>query len=175
MLIKDFLGEYSRYRTLGEKAMAQVSDDALNRLPAPDANSIAMIVRHVGGNLASRFTDFLTSDGEKPWRDRDSEFADGPFTREHVDAQWKRGWDVVERELGKVTDDDLERTITIRGVELTVHEALCRSIAHTAMHVGQIILLARMYASKEWSTLSIPKGKSQEYNQKPVSEKAAAR
>ncbi|HEY6825900.1 MAG TPA: DUF1572 family protein, partial [Gemmatimonadaceae bacterium] len=86
-----------------------------------------------------------------------------------------RGWDVVERELGKVTDDDLERTITIRGVELTVHEALCRSIAHTAMHVGQIILLARMYASKEWSTLSIPKGKSQEYNQKPVSEKAAAR
>ena len=175
MLTKNFLDEYARYRGLGEKAMAQVSDDALNRVPAPDANSIAMIVRHVGGNLASRFTDFLTTDGEKPWRDRDNEFADGPFARAHVDESWKKGWDVVEREVGKLSDDDLERKITIRGVELTVHEALCRSIAHTAMHVGQIILLARMYASSEWATLSIAKGKSQDYNRNPALEKGHVR
>jgi hypothetical protein len=175
MLTNHFVAEYRRYRALGEKAMAQVSDDALNRVPAPDANSIAIIVRHIGGNLASRFTDFLTSDGEKPWRNRDGEFDDGPFTRAQVDEAWKKGWEVVEREVGKVTDDDLGRTIQIRGVDLTVHEALCRSIAHTAMHVGQIILLARMYASVEWTTLSIPKGKSQEYNRNPSLEKSPAR
>jgi len=175
MLIKNFAAEYGRYRTLGEKAMAQVSDDAINQIPAPDGNSIAMLARHIGGNLASRFTDFLTSDGEKPWRDRDGEFSDGPFTRAHVDEVWKRGWDIVERELGKVSDDDLGRTIQIRGVGLTVHEALCRSIAHTSMHVGQIILLARMYASTEWATLSIPKGKSQDYNRNPTLEKPRAR
>ena len=175
MLIKDFVGEYGRYRGLGEKAMAQVSDDALNRVPAPDANSIAMLVRHVGGNLASRFTDFLTTDGEKAWRDRDGEFADGPFTRAHIDEIWKKGWDVAMREIGALSDADLERTVTIRGVGLTVHEALCRSVAHTSMHVGQIILLARMYATNEWSTLSIPKGKSADYNRNPVHEKPAAR
>ena len=175
MLTKDFLDEYARYRGLGEKALAQVSDDALNRVPAPDGNSIAMLVRHIGGNLASRFTDFLTTDGEKPWRDRDGEFADGPFTRAQVDAAWENGWEVVEREVGKLNDADLGRTITIRRAELTVHEALCRSLAHTSMHVGQIILLARMYASNEWATLSIPKGKSQEYNQHPVHEKRPAR
>jgi len=174
MLSNDFLQEYARYRALGEKAMAQVSDDALNRVPAPDANSIAMLVRHIGGNLASRFTDFLTSDGEKPWRNRDGEFADGTFTRAQVDEVWKNGWDVVDREVAKLTDSDMARAITIRGASLTVHEALCRSIAHTAMHVGQIILLARMYASDEWATLSIPKGKSQEYNQHPVHEKRPA-
>lgn len=175
MLTKDFLDEYARYRGLGEKALAQVSDDALNRVPAPDGNSIAMLVRHIGGNLASRFTDFLTTDGEKPWRDRDGEFADGPFTRAQVDAAWENGWEVVEREVGKLNDADLGRTITIRRAELTVHEALCRSLAHTSMHVGQIILLARMYASNEWATLSIPKGKSREYNQHPVHEKRPAR
>ena len=95
MLIKNFAAEYGRYRTLGEKAMAQVSDDAINQIPAPDGNSIAMLARHIGGNLASRFTDFLTSDGEKPWRDRDGEFSDGPFTRAHVDEVWKKGWDIV--------------------------------------------------------------------------------
>jgi len=175
MLTKDFLNEYARYRALGEKAMAQVPDDALNRVAAPDGNSIAVLVRHIGGNLASRFTDFLTSDGEKPWRHRDNEFAEGPFTREQIEESWKKGWDVVEREVGQVTDADLERTITIRCAALTVHEALCRSIAHTSMHVGQIILLARMYATKEWETLSIPRGKSQQYNHNPVLEKSHIR
>lgn len=175
MHTKDFFNEYARYRSLGEKALAQVPDAALNRMPIADGNSIAMLVRHIGGNLASRFTDFLTTDGEKPWRDRDGEFAEGPFTRAQIDEVWKKGWDVVESEVGKLNEDDLARTITIRGTELTVHEALCRSIAHTSMHVGQIILLARMYATSEWQTLSIPKGKSQDYNKNPVLEKSHVR
>jgi hypothetical protein len=174
MFAKDFSEEYGRYRTLGEKAMAQVSDEGLNRVVAPEGNSIAMLVRHVGGNLASRFTDFLTADGEKPWRDRDSEFADGTFTRAEIDATWARGFDVVSSELAKVTDDDLARMVKIRGVELTVNQALCRSIAHTAMHTGQIILLARILAAGDWQTLSIPKGKSQEYNKNPALEKPSA-
>jgi hypothetical protein len=175
MHARDFFNEYARYRSLGEKALAQVPDAALNRMPTPDGNSIAILVRHIGGNLASRFTDFLTTDGEKPWRDRDGEFSEGPFTRAQIDEVWKKGWDVVESEVGKLSDDDFGRTITIRGTASTVHEALCRSIAHTSMHVGQIILLARMYATGEWQTLSIPKGKSQDYNKNPVFEKAHVR
>src|SRR5262245_52771762 len=166
-LIKDFLDEYHRYRQIGEKALEQVSDEALNRIVAPNGNSVAMIVRHIGGNFASRFTNFLTEDGEKPWRDRDGEFDEGPFTRAVVDDAWTTGWGVVESELGKLTDADLERTVTIRGHALTVHEALCRSVAHVAMHVGQIILLARILATDEWKWISIPKGQSQQYNQNP--------
>ena len=175
MLVKDFIDEFGRYRALGEKAMAQVSDEGLNHVPTVDGNSIAVIVRHIGGNLVSRYTDFLTSDGEKPWRDRDDEFSEGPFSRADVDAAWKSGWDVLERELAKVTDADLERTISIRGVTLRVHEALCRSLAHTAQHVGQIVLLARIDAGDQWKTLSIPRGQSAQYNRNPTLEKGPAR
>lgn len=155
-MIKDFSGEYGKYRALGEKAMAQVTDDALNRALAPNGNSIAIIVRHVSGNLVSRYTDFLTTDGEKPSRNRDGEFADGTFTRAELVEAWKRGFDLVNHQLGNLTDGDLERTVIIRGAGLTVHEALCRSLAHTASHVGQIILLARILAGTTWTTLSIP-------------------
>ena len=175
MFVKDFIGEYERYRLSGEKAMAQVSDDALNRVVAPDGNSIAMLMRHVGGNLASRFTDFLTTDGEKSWRDRDDEFADAEYTRAEAEKPWTSGWGVLESELRKLTDDDLERIVTIRGQELTVHAALCRSLSHVAMHVGQIILLSRMLASREWKWITIPKGQSQQYNQNPTLEKGPAR
>jgi hypothetical protein len=175
MFVKDFIDEYARYRAMGEKAMEQVSDDALNRVVAPNGNSIAMIVRHVGGNLVSRFTDFLTTDGEKPWRNRDDEFADGVYSRAVVDEAWAAGWDVLESELKKLTDDDLERLVTIRNQELTVHAALSRSLSHASMHVGQIILLARMLASHEWRWISIPKGQSQQYNQNPTLEKGPAR
>ncbi len=173
MLIKDFLDEYGRYRAMGEKAMAQVSDAALNEAPARDSNSIATIARHVGGNLRSRFSDFLTSDGEKPWRNREGEFDEGPFTRAQVEEAWRRGFDTVASELGRLTDEALTRTVTVRGVELGVHEALCRNIAHTASHVGQIVLLAKMIAGPAWQTLSIPRGQSQAYNQNPVAEHAA--
>ena len=175
MFVKDFIGEYGRYRAVGEKAMAQVTDEALNRVVAPNGNSIAMIVRHMGGNLVSRFTDFLTSDGEKPWRNRDDEFAEGVYTRAEVDDAWKTGWDVLESELRKLTDDDLERIVTIRGQELTVHAALSRSATHASMHVGQIILLSRILASHEWKWISIPKGQSAQYNLNPTLEKGPAR
>lgn len=173
MFVTDFADEYTRWRALGEKAMAQLPDASLNTAPAHDSNSVAVLARHVGGNLTSRFTDFLTSDGEKPWRDRDGEFAEGPFTREEVETAWNRGFDTVASALASLRDDDLARAVSLRGMELTVHQALCRSIAHTANHVGQIILLAKMFAGSEWRTLSIPRGKSKEYNQNPVAERAA--
>ena len=174
MLISNFIDEYKRYRALGENAMSQVSDGALNVLSVGDGNSIAMIARHVGGNLRSRFTDFLSSDGEKPWRNRDSEFEEGPFTRAQVDDAWSGGFDVVEAELAKLRDEDLGRPVKIRGAEFPVHEALCRSIAHTAMHAGQIVLLAKIAAGDNWKTLSIPKGKSAEFNRNPGLQKASA-
>src|SRR2546423_1823325 len=164
MLVNDFIGEYQRYRALAENAMSQVSDGALNVLSAAEGNSIAIIARHVGGNLRSRFTDFLSSDGEKPWRDRDNEFTEAEFTREQVNEAWGGGFDVVASELAKLRDEDLARTVTIRGAEFTVHEALCRSLAHTAMHAGQIVLLAKIAAGDNWKTLSIAKGKSSEFN-----------
>jgi hypothetical protein len=173
MFVKDFLDEYGRYRAAGEKAMAQVSDEALNHIPVVEGNSIAMLARHVGGNLTSRFTDFLTADGEKPWRDRDAEFGEGPFTRAEAQSVWAKGFDVVAGEVGKLSDQDLERTVKIRGVELTVHEALCRSLAHMATHVGQIVLLSKIAAGASWQTLSIPKGQSAQYNANPRYEKAA--
>ena len=175
MLVQDFVEEYARYRALGEKAMAQVSDEALNRVMAPDGNSIAVLVRHIGGNLASRFTNFLTEDGEKPWRDRDREFDDGTFARAQIDDNWATGWTTLESALGNLTDADLERVVTIRRAELTVHAALCRSLSHVAMHVGQIILLARMLADGPWQSLSIPRGQSQLYNRNPTLEKRPAR
>ncbi len=175
MFIKDFADEYARYRALGKKAMAQVPDEGLNRVLAPDGNSIAVIVRHIGGNLQSRFTDFLTSDGEKPWRNRDGEFVEGPLTRADVDEAWRRGFEVLERQLAALSDTDLTRQVKIRGTPLTVHEALCRSLAHTASHVGQIILLARILAGNEWKTLSIPRGQSEQYNLRPTFEKGPAR
>lgn len=175
MLVKSFVDEYARYRAIGEKAMAQVSDEGLNRVVATDGNSIAMIVRHLGGNLVSRFTDFLTTDGEKATRNRDDEFADGTYARADVEAAWKRGWDVLETEVGRLTDDDLERVVKIRGQELSVHEALARSVTHAAYHVGQIVLLARVVATDDWRWISIPKGQSQQYNLNPTLEKRPVR
>ncbi len=175
MYIDNFRDEYARYKAIGEKAMAQVPDESLNRIVAPEGNSIAMIVRHIGGNFVSRFTNFLTEDGEKPWRDRDDEFAEGDYARAHIDEAWRTGWAVVESALGSLGDDDLTRTVKIRGQELSVHEALCRSVAHVAMHVGQIILLARMLAADDWRWISIPKGQSKAYNLNPTREKHPAR
>jgi hypothetical protein len=151
--------------------MAQVSDEALNRVPGDECNSIAMIVRHVGGNLASRFTSFLSEDGEKPWRERDAEFETRAYGRAEAEEWWARGWGVLERVVGALTDGDLGRTVQIRGQAMTVHSALCRSLAHVSYHVGQIVLLARADAGAGWQSLSIPKGKSAEYNRNPTREK----
>ena len=164
--------EFRRYRGLAEGALAQVADDAaLHRALGADDNSIALILQHVGGNLRSRFTDFLTSDGEKPWRDRDGEFVDGHATRADLRARWDAGWDVLQTTLGALGPDDLRRTVTIRGQPLTVDEALQRALAHTAYHVGQIVLLARWIVGDGWTSLSIPRGGSAGYAQAPNRER----
>lgn len=170
-MIESFQTELSRYRSIGEKALAQVPDGALDRAPAPDANSVAVLVRHLSGNLKSRFTDFLTTDGEKTWRERDREFEEWHPTRDELTAAWHEGWEVLENALGNLSDSHLDRQVTIRGQNLTVHDALSRVLAHVAYHVGQIVLLARMHAAAEWEWISIPKGGSAAYNADPTLEK----
>lgn len=170
-MIRNFVDEFERYRVIGLKALDQVADESINRVVWPEGNSVAVIVRHVGGNLASRFTDFLHSDGEKPARNRDAEFEPKHYTRDEMLEWWDKGWKTVRNQLSALTDNDLGRTITIRGKTLTVHEALVRSVAHTAYHVGQIVLLARILNKGEWNWITIPRGKSVEYNQSPSKEK----
>jgi hypothetical protein len=149
--------EYRRYRKYGEGTFDQLSDEQLVHLPSPDGNSIAMVVWHISGNFKSRFTDFLTTDGEKPWRRRDEEFEERSVTRAELRAKWDEGWAVLQAALGPLTDADLPRIVTIRGEALSVHEALCRSLAHTASHVGQIVLLGKILRGADWRTLSVPK------------------
>jgi Protein of unknown function (DUF1572) len=170
-MIQDFTDEFLRYKLAGQKAITQLSASDLNKIPGVEMNSIAMIVRHISGNLASRFTDFLTSDGEKSWRNREEEFAQIEYDLEQIMQLWESGWQVLENELAKLSDEDLNREVTIRGQALTVHQALLRSLAHVANHVGQIILLARMQAQGNWDWISIPRGKSADYNQNPTMEK----
>ena len=170
-MVKDFLDEYRRYRHVGERALEQLSDPALNHVSAPDGNSAAMLVRHVSGNLKSRFTDFLTSDGEKSWRDRDAEFAERAYSRSEVEQMWGAGWAALEHTLAELTDADLSRQVVIRGQGLSVHAALCRSLSHASYHVGQLVLLARQSAEARWRWISIPKGESGEYNTNPHLEK----
>ena len=162
--LRDILRSYRNYKALGEGAIAQVRGDAdLHTLLDPDSNSIAIIVKHVAGNLRSRFRDFLTADGEKPDRDRDAEFemADA-VSRHDIMAWWNEGWAVAMQTLEALGPEDLERTVYIRGEAFLVTEALNRSITHTAYHVGQIVYLARHLAWPEWRSLSIPRGKSAE-------------
>ena len=158
-MIKDFVDEYQRYKIIGQKAIAQVSDVALNQISGPDNNSIAMIVRHVSGNLRSRFTDFLTADGEKSWRDRESEFAETNYNRQAVEQMWDKGFQVVESQLATLTEADFDRQVTIRGQALSVHAALCRSVAHTAYHVGQIVMLAKHFTGDRWVAPSAQRGR----------------
>jgi hypothetical protein len=160
--LRDILRAYRMYKDLGERAIAQVeSDRDLLRQLDPESNSIAVIVKHVAGNLRSRFRDFLTTDGEKPDRNRDAEFVvEDPVSREEILRWWNDGWAVVLRSVESLTPADLERTIRIRGEEHLVVEALNRSVTHTAYHVGQIVFVARHFASSTWTSLSIPKGRS---------------
>jgi hypothetical protein len=161
--------EFKRLKALGDGAISQVSSEHFFAIPAPGDNSIAVIVKHVGGNLISRWTDFLTSDGEKPGRDRDTEFqilADD--TRERLLANWEKGWGALFSALEPLSDADLNRTITIRGEPLTVLQAINRQLTHYAYHVGQIVFVAKHYAGKSWRSLSIPVGASVEFNRNPV-------
>ena len=155
---------YRMYKDLGDKAIAQVSSDAdLHVQIDPESNSIAVIVKHVAGNLRSRFRDFLTTDGEKPDRNRDAEFEmPDEASREEILRWWNDGWGVLLDTLQSLTAEDLERTVRIRREELLVVEALNRSVTHTAYHVGQIVYVARHLVGADWKSLSIPKGRSAE-------------
>lgn len=170
-MLEPYATEFRRYRSIAEKALAQVSDEGLNRVPHPDGNSLAMLVHHLSGNLESRFTDFLTTDGEKPWRDRDGEFAERSFDRAEVDTMWAEGWAVLEGTLADLTEEDRHSTVRIRGQALTVEAALGRSLAHVAYHVGQMVLLARVEQGSGWDWISIPKGGSEAYNRNPTKER----
>jgi hypothetical protein len=147
-----------------ERAIAQVSDADLFATLDKESNSIAVVMQHMGGNLRSRFTDFLTADGEKPDRDRDGEFLTiVGESRADVEARWNAGWLTLQRTLDALGPDDLLRTVTIRGEPLLVVQALGRSLAHMAQHAGQVVLLAKHRAGERWQTLSIPKGQSEAY------------
>lgn len=164
-LIEEMRSRFKAQRTMVEKAVAQVGDEALFAALDEEANSIAVIMQHMGGNLRSRFTDFLTADGEKPDRDRDGEFVTvAGATREDVMARWEAGWRALEATLAALRPDDLLRTVTIRGEPMPVVQALGRAVTHQAQHAGQVVLLAKHLAGATWKTLSVPRGQSAAYN-----------
>ncbi len=171
MIIEAFKDEYIRYEKLAERAIDQLMEDDLHKIIGDENNSVAIIAGHISGNLKSRFTDFLTSDGEKEWRHRDSEFEDNKLSKAEILTQLEEGWKVLKNTLDILTDKDLNKTVTIRQKPLKVVEALTRSLAHTSYHVGQIISIGKIILGKNWKTLSIPKGKSEEYNLNPTMEK----
>jgi len=165
-------GEFERYRRLGEGAFGQVPDGELARPAEGNGNSIATLVQHISGNFRSRFTDFLTSDGEKAWRERESEFAAHGTSRRDLRAAWDEGWKVLQSALAALSDEDLGRQVTIRGQALSVRDALHRSLSHLSYHVGQMVMLGRAIQGDHWRFLTIPPGKSAEYNRAPTGEKA---
>ncbi len=171
----DFASEYidevfrslRGHKRLADSAMEQLSDEQFFATIDPESNSVAIIVQHVAGNLRSRFTDFLTTDGEKPDRNRDQEFVLTPKTlRAEVLSWWEQNWQVLFDVLNTLQAEDLGRTVTIRSQPHTVLQAVNRAIAHLSYHIGQIVLLAKHWKGAEWKTLSVPKGQSEQYNQK---------
>lgn len=154
-------------KKLADAAVAQLTPAQLFHAPGPDDNSVAVLLKHVGGNLRSRWTEPFTTDGEKPDRDRDSEFVVASDTEASVRQVWDSGWAVLDSTFAELHDADLQRTVRIRGEELTLAKALLRSLAHTSQHVGQVILLARHLAGNAWQTLSIPRGRSAEFLTRP--------
>ena len=162
--LKSMNRQFLFYKSLGEKAMAQIPDEKLFWQLNEESNSIATIVKHLSGNMISRWTDFFTSDGEKEWRNRDGEFVSDLKTREEVIALWDKGWDRLFKTLDEIRPDDLEKIIYIRNEGHTVMEAINRQLAHYPYHVGQIVYVAKMIKSSDWESLSIPRNKSDEYN-----------
>ena len=171
-IVSSIEGEWRRYKVLGEGALRQLRDEELGTSGLSNGNSVAVIVWHIAGNLKSRFTDFLISDGEKPWRDRDAEFQPrSSVTRAELFEKWNDGWSTLFSALDPLTDEDLSRAVMIRGEKFLVHEALHRLLAHTSYHVGQIVYLAKSFRGDEWNCLTIPLGKSEEYNRNPTHQK----
>jgi hypothetical protein len=166
-IIESIRTEFVRYKSLAEGAIEQVRDQELATAAASADNTVAVICWHISGNLRSRFTDFLTSDGEKPWRRRDEEFISRTLSREQLLEKWEQGWTVLLRALDELDDRQLTQTVTIRRLPLLVHEALHRALAHTAYHVGQIVYIAKALRGDEWTYLSIRPGESDKFNANP--------
>lgn len=155
--LKDAVSVFRYYQTLAERALGQVADENLYWQPDPESNSIALVMKHMAGNMRSRWTDFLTTDGEKPDRQRDTEFEAPPATREELMEMWTKGWNRVYAALEPLSDADLTRTVTIRGEAHSVMQAINRQLAHYAYHCGQIVFLAKHLHSDEWQSLTIPR------------------
>jgi hypothetical protein len=163
--LEDTVRQLHKLKSLADKALAQIPPEQLFTVLDPEANSIAVIMKHVAGNMRSRWTDFLTSDGEKPDRHRDTEFELGPAdTGAEILARWEEGWSLVLHAVSSLSPDDLGKTVRIRGEAHSVIEAINRQVSHYAAHVGQIVLLAKHFAGPHWQSLSIPRGKSQEWD-----------
>jgi Protein of unknown function (DUF1572) len=173
--VTDSIAIFRQYKKLTEAAMAQLSEEQLQTATATESNSIAVIVKHVAGNMRSRWTDFLTTDGEKPDRDRDAEFEEPPATRAELMHLWESGWGCLFGALESLTDADLGRTITIRGEAHSVMQAINRQIAHYSCHCGQIIFLAKHLQAENWKCLTVPRRASADFNRKVLAGEASQR
>jgi len=175
--LRDSIDLFRYYKKLGERAIEQCPDEGLTAMLDHESNSIATIVKHMAGNMRSRWTDFLTSDGEKPDRQRDTEFETPPANRAEILAMWEQGWKYLFDALEGLTDADLERTVTIRSEPHSVTQAINRQVAHYSYHVGQIAYLAKHFAARagKWSALTIPRKKSGEFNARVATGEASQR
>ena len=173
--LKDSILLLRYYKHLAERAISQATEPQLYHLLDEDANSIAIVMQHMAGNMKSRWTNFLSEDGEKPWRNRDSEFEQPPATKQALLQLWEEGWNCTFQALESLTDADLGRTVTIRGEVHSVMQSINRQIAHYAYHCGQIVLLAKHFQHSQWASLTVPKGKSEEFNAKVRAREASQR
>jgi uncharacterized damage-inducible protein DinB len=171
LYLEEAFRSFRGHKRLAEGAMEQLSDEQFFATPSEESNSVATIVKHMAGNMRSRFTDFLTTDGEKADRNRDQEFVtDGTQTRADLMRSWENNWQLVLDTVRSLRPDDLARTVTIRGEPHTVLKAIHRQVAHYAYHVGQITFLAKHWKGAEWQTLSVPRGQSEQFNAKMIAE-----
>ena len=167
-----FLKRFAYYKELGDKTFAQLSEEHFFWQYNDESNSVAIIVKHIAGNMLSRWTNFLTEDGEKSWRNRDQEFENNFKTKQEVIEYWEKGWSRLNNALEQITDENINSTIYIRGEAHSVLDAVLRQLAHYPYHIGQIIYIAKMLKNEDWKTLSIAKNKSAEFNNKMLSEEA---
>jgi hypothetical protein len=173
--LEDTVSLFHHYKKLAERAMAQVTDEQLLAVLDPEMNSIAIIIKHLTGNMRSRWTGFPDADGEKPDRDRDGEFTNPPATRDELMNSWEQAWSIVFAALASLSDADLSRATTIRGERHSVMQAITRQLAHYAYHCGQIVLLAKHFQSDQWKSLTIPRGQSVKFNQRVKTGEASQR
>jgi uncharacterized damage-inducible protein DinB len=173
--VADSIELFRHYKKLADRAIAQLADGQLFRALDSESNSIAIIIKHMAGNMRSRWTSFLTSDGEKPDRNRDSEFVDPAPTREALLATWEEGWACLFAALEPLTEADLTRTVAIRGEAHSVMQAINRQVAHYSYHVGQIVFLAKHLGAGHWQSLTVPRNQSAEFNRKVAAGEASQR